>query len=77
MATNRNEDVLAAFNGLRDSLVRSFQSLIDAVNATPGDGMTGPQTEALLTNMEAARTWAESFPVHGPLPTFPTQVPVR
>lgn len=52
------------------------QAMIDQINATPGEGLNGPQTEALLANLATLATNLNGMGVGGSVPPVPNFPPI-
>jgi len=48
-----------------------LQEVIDKINATPGDGLTGPETEEVLTLLGAMKTRTAAVAAKVPEPPTP------
>jgi len=79
MATG-NENVQAAWKSVDDAtnaLAVRVQTLIDEINKTAAEGLTGPQTEAVLANLTGlAATLTAMGKTDQPIPSAVRPVPI-
>lgn len=67
-----------AINDATNKTATEIQALIDKINATPGDGLDGPQTDAVINWLTALKAQQESMaataadPTPVPAPPAPT-----
>jgi uncharacterized protein involved in exopolysaccharide biosynthesis len=67
-----------AVNDATNQVAANIQLLIDKINATPGDGLDGPQTEAVIAHLTALETnlkamaASSSHPIPPPVEPPPT-----
>lgn len=60
------------FGASTSALGGRVQGLIDQINATPGAGLTGPETEAVLANLATFKTTLDAMGVTSTPPSVPT-----
>lgn len=51
--SDRTNAAIAAIGANVDEIATDIQKLLDTINATPGDGLTGAETDAVIESLEA------------------------
>jgi hypothetical protein len=51
--SDRTNAAIAAIGANVDEIATDIQTLLDTINATPGDGLTGAETDAVIASLEA------------------------
>lgn len=79
MARDWQAEVAAAWaevDTATTALGARVQKMIDQINATPGDGLNGPQTEALLANLTTLKNNLNAMGADQTVPPAPEFPPI-